>query len=87
MNSENDERSAGPVDEAPPERQQHDTPPRPRSWPIAWGVIVLVVCVYSAMQIFSPGPLDATTWIIATTIGLGALLLAVGIAVLLRGRR
>lgn len=61
--------------------------PQPRSWSIVWGVFVLVVCVYSAAQLLNPGSVDPTAWVIATTIGLGVLLLAVGIVVVVRGRR
>lgn len=59
----------------------------PRSWSIVWGVIVLVVCVFSVAKQLSPESVDPTVWVIATALGLGVLLLAAGIAVVARGRR
>lgn len=58
----------------------------PRSGPIVAGTLVLVFCAYVVVQTMG-GTIDATTWIIATILGLGVLLLAVGLAVLLRGSR
>lgn len=60
---------------------------RPRSGPIVWGVIVLAFCVYTAFQAISPGSIDGTTFVIAATIALGLLLLAVGAAVIVRSSR
>ena len=51
-----------------------------------WGALVLAFCAYIAARSLG-GAVDATTWIITTIIGLGALLLCVGIAVLVRGSR
>ena len=59
---------------------------RPRTGPIVWGALVLAFCAYIAARSLG-GAVDATTWIITTIIGLGALLLCVGIAVLVRGSR
>lgn len=59
---------------------------RPRSGPIVAGTLLLVLCAYVAVRT-AGGSIDATTWIIATIIGLGALLLIVGIAVLVRTPR
>lgn len=58
----------------------------PRSGPIVAGTLVLVFCAYVVVQTLG-GRVDATTWIIGTILGLGALLLLVGIAVLTRGSR
>lgn len=60
---------------------------QPRSGPIFWGAIVLAVCVYVAAQVFAPGSIDGTAFIIGSVLGLGVLLLAVGAAVLVRNRR
>ncbi len=60
---------------------------RPRTGPIVWGVIVLAFCVYTAFQVLAPGSVDATVFVIAAVIGLGVLLLAVGVAVVLRASR
>lgn len=60
--------------------------PRPRSGPIVWGALVLALCVYVAVRA-AGGAVDAKSWIIATVLGLGALLLAVGVTVLIRNGR
>ena len=60
---------------------------RPRTGPIVWGAIFLAFCVYVAAQTAAPGSVDTTTFVIASVIGLGALLLAVGVAVLARNAR
>lgn len=64
-----------------------DSRARPRTGPIVWGVIVLAFCVYTAFQVLAPGSVDATVFVIAAVIGLGVLLLAVGVAVVLRASR
>lgn len=66
--------------------------PRPgktavRTGPIVWGCLVLVFCAYVAVSEFTGGAVDTATWIITTVIGLGALLLVVAVAVLVRGGR
>lgn len=58
----------------------------PRSGPIVAGTLVLILCAYVVVQTMG-GRVDATTWAIGTILGLGALLLLVGIAVLARGAR
>lgn len=58
-----------------------------RTGPIVWGALFLVCCAYMVHSAVSPERLDTATWVIATTIGLGVLLLAVGITVALRGRK
>lgn len=60
---------------------------RPRTGPIVWGAIILAFCVYIAAQTVAPGSVDTTTFVIASVIGLGVLLLAVGLAVLARNAR
>ena len=62
-------------------------PKRPRTSPIVWGALILLFCAYVLQQAISPGSVDSTTWIIATVIGLGVLLLGVAVAVILRSRR
>ncbi|GAB2565867.1 hypothetical protein [Leucobacter ruminantium] len=61
--------------------------PRPRTGPIVWGALILAFCGYIAQRVFGTAELDAGWWIAATTIALGALLLLVGAAVVVRGRR
>lgn len=48
---------------------------------------MLTICVYTAFQVLAPGSVDATIFVIVAVIGLGVLLLAVGIAVILRASR
>lgn len=67
---------------APPAREK----PRPRTGPIVWGALFLVFCAFVVQRELAPGAVDAAVWIAVTVIGLGVLLLAVGIAVVLRGR-
>lgn len=62
-------------------------PPRTRTGPIVWGCLVLVFCAYIAVSRFTGGAVDTATWIITTVVGLGALLLVVAVAVLIRGGR
>lgn len=63
------------------------TRPLPRTGPIVWGALILVFCGYVAQRSFGSGPLDGDAWVIATMLGLGAILLAVGTAVIVRNRR
>ena len=84
------------ADQQPPSAEQPEQQPRqqpasaerlqPRSGPIVAGVLVLIVCAFVVVKNLG-GSIDVTTWVIATVIGLGALLLAVGIAVLVRDAR
>jgi hypothetical protein len=73
--------------------QTHETPAarvhanRPRTGPIVWGVLVLTFCVYIGGQMFAPGRINATAFVITALIGLGLLLLAVAAAVIVRARR
>ncbi|QIM18010.1 hypothetical protein G7066_03750 [Leucobacter coleopterorum] len=60
---------------------------QPRTGPIVWGALILAFCGYVAQRTLYPGLPDTTTWITATVIGLGLLLLGVGAAVLIRNRR
>ena len=59
--------------------------PRPRTGPIVWGALFLVFCAYVVQRELAPGSIDTAVWIATTVIGLGVLLLAVGIAVVIRG--
>lgn len=61
--------------------------PLPRTGPIVWGALILVFCGYVTQRAFGSGSLDGDAWVIATLLGLGALLLAVGAAVIMRNRR
>lgn len=60
---------------------------RPKTGPIVWGVLVLAFCVYTASQMVAPGSVNGTTFVIAATITLGVLLLAIGAAVIVRSSR
>jgi len=73
--------------ETAPAEQTQPVQSRPRTGPIIWGALILAFCVYVAQRSLAPNTLDTTTWLIAGVIGLGALLLVVGVAVLLRGAR
>lgn len=66
--------------------QPSSAKPRPRTGPIVWGALFLVFCAFVVQRELAPGAVDAAVWIAVTVIGLGVLLLAVGIAVVLRGR-
>lgn len=68
---------------APPASQRK---PRPRTSPIVWGALILVFCAYVAVRA-AGGSIDLTAWLITTILGLGALLLVVGVAVLVRTSR
>lgn len=61
--------------------------PRPRTGPILWGAVFLVFCAYVVQRELAPAAVDPAVWIAATAIGLGVLLLAVGLAVVLRNAR
>ncbi|NLA65696.1 MAG: hypothetical protein GX862_07190 [Leucobacter sp.] len=65
----------------------HGNQRRPRTGPIVWGALILVFCAFVTQRTLAPGTVNATTWIIASMIGLGALLLIVGVAVIFRSRR
>lgn len=58
----------------------------PRTGSIVWGALVLVFCTYVA-SVQLGNTIDPATWIIATFIGLGVLLLAVGGAIVVRNAR
>lgn len=60
---------------------------RPKTGPIVWGVLVLAFCVYTAFQAVAPGSVNGTTFVIAVTITLGVLLLAIGAAVIVRSSK
>lgn len=67
---------------------QHPAPARgPRSSPIIWGTIVLAVCAYFTAQLVAPGAIEDVTFLVIGLIGLGLLLLAIAIAVIVRGAR
>lgn len=72
---------------APPGRTSPRQRPLPRTGPIVWGALILVFCGYVAQRAFGSGALDGDAWVIATLLGLGAILLAVGAAVIIRNRR
>lgn len=59
----------------------------PRTAPIVWGALILAFCGYAAQRAFGGDSIDTAWWITATVIGLGVLLLVVGGAILLRGKR
>ncbi|MBO1902286.1 hypothetical protein J4H92_10050 [Leucobacter weissii] len=76
---------------APSRREAAEVAPhegrRTRTGPIVWGAIILAFCAYVAAQTLAPGSVDPVAFVIACALGLGALLLLVGIAVLVRNRR
>ena len=76
-----DSHAQGPIPVAQPRSR------RPRTGPIVWGAIFLACCAYIAQLQIAPNSINAVNWLIAGTIGLGLLLLGVGIAVVVRGRR
>ena len=69
------------------ESHLHMEKPRPRTGPIVWGALFLVFCAYVVQRELAPGAVDTAVWIAITVIGLGVLLLAVGIAVVIRGAK
>ncbi|GAA2822811.1 hypothetical protein FB468_1663 [Leucobacter komagatae] len=71
---------SGPATVPAPAAQKR---PRPRTSPIVWGALILVFCAYVAVRA-AGGSIDVTAWLITTILGLGALLLVVGVAVLVR---
>lgn len=54
---------------------------------IVWGVLVLAFCAVVLQQTLAPGTVDPGMWVTGVVLGLGALLLVVAVAVILRGRR
>lgn len=60
---------------------------RPRTGPIVWGCLILAFCAYMVQRVFAPGTVDTAFWITGTVFGLGAVLLGVGIAILIRNAR
>lgn len=54
---------------------------------IVWGVLVLAFCAGVLQQTVAPGSVDPGVWVTGVILGLGALLLVVAVAVILRGRR
>lgn len=85
-------RSRQPQEAATHTRQPAESKPdprnlRPKTGPIVWGVLVLAFCVYTASQTVAPGSVNGTTFVIAATITLGVLLLAIGAAVIVRSSK
>lgn len=78
--------AAGAPAGSPLPAQPRGGKPRPRTTPIVWGSLILVFCAYVAVRA-AGGAIDPAAWIITTILGLGALLLVVGIAVLARSQR
>lgn len=67
---------------------QHPAQARgPRSGPIIWGTIVLAVCAYFGTQLVAPGAIEDVTFMVIGLIGLGLLMLAIAIAMIVRGAR
>ncbi len=84
--SEQQASTAAPAAAAQKPTSMPPTKPTPRTSPIVWGSLILVFCAYVFVRT-EGWSVDTTTWLITTIIGLGALLLVVGIAVLLRNTR
>lgn len=59
----------------------------PRTSPIVWGCLVLLFCAFIAQHTFAPGSVPSEFWLIGSFLGLGALLLGVGIAIVVRNVR
>lgn len=59
---------------------------RPRTGPIIWGVIFLACCAWISQRVFFPDVVAPEIWITAIVLGIGLVLLAVGVSVLLRRR-
>jgi len=59
----------------------------PRTAPIIWGVLILAFCAYILQRTLAPGTISGAAWITGTLFGLGALLLGVGIAIVIRNSR
>lgn len=79
----------GPDSTSPASTSPNSTSPakaRPRTSAIVWGTLILVFCAFVASREMG-GTVDPTVWIIGAILGIGALLLIVGIAIVLRGPR
>lgn len=63
------------------------TPRRVRTETIVGGVLVLVICAIVAQQTFAPGTLEPGTWLTWVVLGLGVLLLAAGVAAVVKQTR
>ena len=73
---------------APSYQQRPETMARrPKTGTIVWGVLMLAFCAYMAVQLVAPDSIDVTTFVIAGTIGLGVILLAIGGIVIIRSNR
>lgn len=59
----------------------------PRIGPIIWGCLILAFCAYLVQRLFAPDSIEPVFWITGTVFALGALLLGVGIAILIRNAR
>lgn len=57
-----------------------------RTGPIIWGALILAFCGFVLQRTLAPASIEPAMWITATVLGLGALLLAIGIVVAIRGR-
>lgn len=60
---------------------------RPRTGPIVGGCLLLIFCAVVLQRTFAPGTVDPAVWVTGTVFGLGILLLAVGVAIVLRAAR
>lgn len=67
----------------PPERQRSSA----RTGTIVWGVLILIFCAIVLQRTVAPGTFDPVIWVTGVVLGLGALLLVVAVAVILRSRR
>lgn len=82
-----------PPEPKPPEPHAVDADPAPdkrsgaSTGTIVWGVLILAFCAVVLQQSLAPGTVDPGLWVTGVVLGLGALLLVVAVAVILRGRR
>lgn len=78
VNPEPGHPDASPARPTPPSRS------RPRTSPIVWGVIFLAVCAWISQQVFFPAAVAAEVWIAGIILGVGFVLLAVAVTVVIR---
>lgn len=86
MNTHDDTTNVTPESPRPTESARQSKPGL-RTGPIVWGCLVLLFCAYVAQRTFAPGTIPQEFWLIGSLLGLGALLLGVGIAIVARNWR
>lgn len=79
--------TVGSVGSTEPVRSDEPQRTGPRSGPIVWGVLILVFCAWVLQRTVGTEAVDATTWLIGTLLGTGAVLLIVALGLILRRSR